>query len=185
MPTCSSSEEARPSQKKCLPQARSHSDGVLRRRGAPESASARRRPSVNARSGLWQPAHARFPPPESRWSANSSAPSAIFSGLSGLSDGEGGGVPGRLNICRHTASTSRPCAPGPDATISVKAQSNATTATIPMLERFRGMSAGPCSHRLAPSKTNGVVIPGLVPGIQPSARAGASCAMDPGDKHRD
>src|SRR5436853_3956026 len=30
-----------------------------------------------------------------------------------------------------------------------------------------------------------VVIPGLVPGIQPSAGARASGEMDPGDKHRD
>ena len=29
------------------------------------------------------------------------------------------------------------------------------------------------------------VMPGLVPGIQPSARTGASGGMDPGDKHRD
>ena len=28
-------------------------------------------------------------------------------------------------------------------------------------------------------------MPGLVPGIQPTARAGASGRMDPGDKHRD
>jgi hypothetical protein len=33
--------------------------------------------------------------------------------------------------------------------------------------------------------TGSVVIPGLVPGIQPTASAGASCEMDPGDKHRD
>ena len=38
MRTCASSEGARPSQKKCLLQARFHSDGVLRRKGAPESA---------------------------------------------------------------------------------------------------------------------------------------------------
>jgi hypothetical protein len=31
----------------------------------------------------------------------------------------------------------------------------------------------------------GDVIPGLVPGIQTSAGAGASGEMDPGDKHRD
>jgi hypothetical protein len=30
-----------------------------------------------------------------------------------------------------------------------------------------------------------VVIPGLVPGIQPTAIAGARGTMDPGDKHRD
>jgi hypothetical protein len=30
-----------------------------------------------------------------------------------------------------------------------------------------------------------VIIAGLVPGIQPSVGAGASCKMDPGDKHRD
>jgi sulfopyruvate decarboxylase alpha subunit len=30
-----------------------------------------------------------------------------------------------------------------------------------------------------------IVMPGLVPGIQPTARAGASDAMDPGDKRRD
>jgi hypothetical protein len=30
-----------------------------------------------------------------------------------------------------------------------------------------------------------VVMPGLVPGIQPSTSAGASGEMDPGDKHRD
>jgi hypothetical protein len=29
------------------------------------------------------------------------------------------------------------------------------------------------------------VIPGLVPGIQPTAFAGAGGALDPGDKHRD
>jgi hypothetical protein len=29
------------------------------------------------------------------------------------------------------------------------------------------------------------VIPGLVPGIQPSAGVGASCTMDPGHKARD
>ena len=30
-----------------------------------------------------------------------------------------------------------------------------------------------------------IVIPGLVPGIQPSAGSGASGSMDPGDEHRD
>ena len=54
MATCSSSEEARPSQKKCLPHAKFHRAGVLRCKGAPERPSARRRPSVKALSGRWQ-----------------------------------------------------------------------------------------------------------------------------------
>src|SRR4029453_18453388 len=41
------------------------------------------------------------------------------------------------------------------------------------------------SPRLATRMVRNSVIPGLVPGIQTSAGAGASGTMDPGDKHRD
>src|SRR5947207_15383978 len=41
------------------------------------------------------------------------------------------------------------------------------------------------SPRLATRMVRNGVIPGLVPGIQASAGAGASGTMDPGDKHRD
>ena len=170
MPTCSSSEEARPSQKKCLPQARFHSDGVLRRSGAPESASARRRPSVNARSGLWQLAQARSPPPESRASANSRAPSAIFSGLSGLSGGEGGGVAGRLNICRHTASTSPPC-PMDRSGAMPSSRHSAKEAATTRRGCARGMQDRPCGHAPAinPSISTALGLQDLVAPASPRA----------------
>ena len=71
------------------------------------------------------------------------APSAIFSGVSGLSGGDGGGVAGRLNICRHTASTLAPCAIAPDTPSGVRTQSNARAAAMPKLVRIRGMRGGP------------------------------------------
>ena len=48
---------------------------------------------------------------------------------------------------------------------------------------------GGCVHRGLPAATRRpqgeLVVPGLVPGIQPSTSAGASRRMDPGDKRRD
>src|SRR4026207_2183829 len=41
------------------------------------------------------------------------------------------------------------------------------------------------SPRLATRMVRNIVMPGLVPSIQPSACAGACCTMDPGNKCRD
>jgi hypothetical protein len=46
----------------------------------------------------------------------------------------------------------------------------------------QGAAAFWCSDS---NKTNPVVMPGLVPGIQTSASTRACGTMDPGDKHRD
>ena len=82
---------------------------VAPQRLRPVRARACRRPSVKARAGRWQLAHECRPVPDRRGSANSCAPSAIFSGVSGLSAGAGG-VSGRLKMWRHSAAVSGVCA---------------------------------------------------------------------------
>ena len=139
MPTCVSSEGARPSQKNCLPQARSHSEAVLRLSGDPNRPSARRRPSVNARSGRWQLAQERSLLPESRTSENSRAPKASLSAVVGLSGGDGGGPAGRSNICRQTPTTSAPCANAAVAPRQASPHSSESIATAPEVARIEGM----------------------------------------------
>ena len=77
--------------------------------------------------------------PESRTSANSRAPKAILSVVSGLSGGEGGGPAGRSNICRQTPTTSVPCAIAAAATMGASTHSSANTATAPEVVRIEGM----------------------------------------------
>ncbi len=77
-------------------------------------------------------AHERLPLPERRGSANSLAPSATLSDVSGLSGEEGGGAGGRFNLAFQSASISLPwvsCASSAGARLASSSPASVAIAT--------------------------------------------------------